>query len=212
MTSLHARKGVIHVSCETIGGPRLRSPGRKSGAAGHACGTGLASFRQEAIMKRAALLVWIAVSTACAAKASLATAVQVEQITTGWVDAGLVDGKHKIVPAATFTVKNVSDRKLGLVQLNAVFRQVDDPKEWSSAYVPKAATELPPGALTGPITVKGEKGYTGDDPPDIMLSNPKFVDAKVELFVRSGSAAWAKIAEYPIERKLIAPSASSGTD
>jgi hypothetical protein len=161
-------------------------------------------------MKRAWLLLWVAVSMACAAKANLATAVQVEQITTGWVDAGMVDGKHKVVPAATFTLRNISDQKLGLVQVNAVFRQIDDPKEWSSAYVPTAASELAPGASTGPIMVKGQKGYTSDDPADMIVSNPGFVDAKLELLVRSGSSGWTKIGDYPIERKLIVPSITSG--
>jgi hypothetical protein len=121
-------------------------------------------------MLRAALLaVSFAASTACAARADLATAAQVERITTGWMDAGVVDGKHKIVPAATFVLKNVSDSKLGIVQVNAVFRQMGDPKEWSSAYVPNAARELAPRASTGRIIVGGEKGYTSEDPAESML-------------------------------------------
>lgn len=161
-------------------------------------------------MKRAWLLLWVTVLMGCAEKADLATAIQVQHITTGWVDAGMVDGKHKIVPAATFALKNGSDQKLELMQVNAVFRQIDDPKEWSSAYVPKAASELTPGGSTGPITVKGQKGYTSDDPPDAILRNPQFVDAKVALFVRSGSSGWTTIGHYPIERKPIVPSNTSG--
>jgi hypothetical protein len=42
------------------------------------------------------------------------------------------------------------------------------------------------------------------------LSNPKFVDAKVELLVRSGSSGWTKIGDYPIEQKLIVPPITSG--
>jgi hypothetical protein len=133
-----------------------------------------------------------------------------KQLAHDWVDAGVVDGKHKIVPAATFTLKNGSDHELGLIQVNAVFRQIDDPKEWSSAYVPEATSELTAGASTGAITVKRSKGYTSDDPPDAMLSNPKFVDAKVELLVRSGSSGWTKIGDYPIEQKLIVPPITSG--
>ena len=92
-------------------------------------------------MKQAFLLFWIAVSAACTANANLATAIQVERITTGWDDAGGADGKHKIVPAATFVLKNVSDQRLRSFQVNAVFQQVNDPKEWSSAYVANAASE-----------------------------------------------------------------------
>lgn len=156
-------------------------------------------------MTRAVLLLSIALCAGCAAKATLATAVQVERITTGWVDAGFDSGKHKIVPAATFVLRNVSDQKLGSLQVNAVFRQGDDPKEWSSAYVPNAARELAPGASTRVITLKGDKGYTSEDTAEMMLSNAKFVDAKLELFARSGSSTWAKLGDYAIDRKLIVP-------
>jgi hypothetical protein len=36
-----------------------------------------------------------------------------------------------------------------------------------------------------------------------MLENRLFVDAKVEIFAKHGSRQWVKIAEYPIERRLI---------
>jgi hypothetical protein len=36
-----------------------------------------------------------------------------------------------------------------------------------------------------------------------MLQNREFVDAKVEIFLRQGSQVWAKLAEFPIERKLL---------
>lgn len=50
-------------------------------------GTTFASFQQEAIMLRAALLaVAFAATTACAAKADLATATQVERVMTGWME------------------------------------------------------------------------------------------------------------------------------
>jgi hypothetical protein len=36
-----------------------------------------------------------------------------------------------------------------------------------------------------------------------MLSNANFVDARLELFVRSGSSAWTKLGDYPIGRRLM---------
>jgi hypothetical protein len=154
-------------------------------------------------MKRTLLLLSIAFAISCGEKVDLQRALQVENLSTGWIDAGIVGGQHKIVPAATFTLKNVSDRKLGLVQVNAVFRQVNDPAEWSSAFVPAAANELPPGASTTTLVVKGEKGYTSGDPPDVMLRNTQFVDAKVEIYVKSGGSNWIKLGEYPIPRQLL---------
>jgi hypothetical protein len=154
-------------------------------------------------MKRTLLLLAIAFAISCGAKAELNKALEADQMSTGWADAGVVNGQHKIVPAATFVLKNVSNQKLGLVQLNAVFRQVNDPADWSSAFVPTVANELPPSASTPKIVVKGEKGYMSADPPDAMLKNTQFVDAKVEIYVRSGSSAWIKLVESPITRQLL---------
>ena len=51
-------------------------------------------------MTRASLLLLsIAAAVGCSARADLATAVEVERLTAGWVDVGIVDGQHKIVPA-----------------------------------------------------------------------------------------------------------------
>jgi hypothetical protein len=154
-------------------------------------------------MKRTLLVLSIAVAISCGSNVDLQKALRVERLSTGWIDAGVVNGQHKIVPAATFTLKNVSNQKRGLVQVNAVFRQVNDSAEWSSAFVPAAANELPPGASSATIVVKGEKGYTGADPPDVMLKNAQFVDAKVEIYVKSGSSMWTKLVESPIARQLL---------
>jgi hypothetical protein len=36
-----------------------------------------------------------------------------------------------------------------------------------------------------------------------MLQNREFVDAKVDIFLKSGSRTWAKLGEYPIQRQLM---------
>jgi hypothetical protein len=154
-------------------------------------------------MERTLLLLSIGFAISCGPKIDLAKALQVEHLSTGWLDAGIVDGQHKIVPAAAFTLKNVSDRKLGLVQVNAVFRQVTDPAEWSSAFIPAAASELAPGASTPMIVVKGDKGYTSGDPPEAMLKNTQLVDAKVEIYGKSGPTGWIKLGDFPIARQLV---------
>ena len=62
--------------------------------------------------------------------------VRVEAVSTGWVDAGVVDGKeHELVPAVSFTLKNVSDQKLPALQVNAVFRRVErGPEGWGDGF------------------------------------------------------------------------------
>jgi hypothetical protein len=157
--------------------------------------------------RRIALILPLLLSAACGSTVDLARAVAPESVTTGWADGGHVAGKNKIVPTVTFKLKNVSDTDLRVVQVNAVFRRVNDPAEWSTGYVPEAAHELPPGAETPPRTVTGQQGYTGTDDPDALLKNSHFVDAKADLFVKSGSSNWTRIGEFPIARQLVSPPA-----
>src|SRR5438067_9792740 len=130
--------------------------------------------------------ILIATALACAAcgpHVDLATALAPQSVTTGWADAGTVAGKNKIVPVVSFRLKNVSDRELAAVQVNAVFRRINDPGEWSSGFLPNVAKEIPAGTETAVRTVAGQQGYTGTDDHDAMLHNSHFVDAKAELFV-----------------------------
>ena len=154
-------------------------------------------------MTRALAIVSLFFAAACGPTVDLAKAVAPESVTTGWADGGGVAGKNKIVPAVSFRLKNVSDRTLGPLQVNAVFRRVNDPAEWSSGYLANAASELPPGGETSMLTIMGPQGYTGTDDREAMLRNSQFVDAKVELYVKSGSSNWTRIGEYPVARELL---------
>jgi hypothetical protein len=154
-------------------------------------------------MKRLLLLMAALSAAACRPQIDLAKAVAPEAVTTGWADGGVVAGKNKIVPAVSFRLKNVSDHKLGPVQVNAVFRRGHDPAEWCSGYLPNAASELPSGTETGERTVAGQQGYTGTDDREALLRNSHFVDATAALFVKSGSSQWTRIGEFPIARQLL---------
>ena len=79
-------------------------------------------------------------ATACGHDIDLATSLQVDAVTTGWFDAGIIEGKKKLVPAVSFTLKNASDQKLRVLQVNASFRRVGDPDEWGSAYLTAAGS------------------------------------------------------------------------
>jgi hypothetical protein len=157
-------------------------------------------------MKRALLLCLpVLCIAACGPKIDLAKGVAVESVSTGWADGGMVAGKNRVVPALSFKLKNVSDQHLGTLQVNAVFRRVDDPGEWSTGFLAAAANRLAPGTETGTLTVMGQQGYTGIDDREALLRNSHFVDAKVDLFAKSGSGGWTRIGEYPIARQLTAP-------
>ena len=144
-------------------------------------------------------------SFACETAIDPAAGLQLESVSTGWRWVGVVDGMNKLVPSVSFKLKNVSDRPLPSLQVNAVFRRVGEDGEWGSAFVTAAGTDgLAPGAATD-VSVKSHLGYTGTDSRAEMLRNTYFVDAKVDVFAKYGSTQWMRIGEYAIDRQLIEP-------
>jgi len=151
------------------------------------------------------LLAIVAVSGGCGPAVDVTKDVHLEAVSTGWVSAGVVDGKNKLVPLVRFTLKNASDRKLPALQVNAVFRRVNETNGWGDGFRSVAGSDgLAPGAATPGLTIEAQLGYTGFDPADSLLRNSQFVDAKVDVFAKYGSNAWARLGEYPVARQLVA--------
>jgi hypothetical protein len=156
-------------------------------------------------MRRLLILASLAFSVGCGPTIDVTQGLEVTLVTSGWYDAGIVNGQNKLVPTVTFKVKNVANQTLSSVQINALFRRVTEKDEWGSGFVTAAGSSgLTPGAETQPLTIRSPLGYTGSDQSrQEMLSNSHFVDAKVELFAKYGSTQWKRVAEYPIKRQLI---------
>jgi hypothetical protein len=158
-------------------------------------------------MMRASLWVILlaAVATAsCGPTVDLTKGLQVVDASTGWWDAGIVNGQNKLVPSVTFKFKNVSDQTLDILQANVVFRRVTEDKEWGSSFVKIAGSEgLAPGATSASQTVRSQLGYTGSEPRQQMLSNTQFVDAKIQIFAKYENTQWQKVGEYSVPRTLI---------
>lgn len=130
--------------------------------------------------------------------------LRLTDVTTGWYDAGIVDGQNKLVPTVSFRIENVSEEPIDDVQINAIFRRVNEAEAWGDRLVRGIGDEgLEPGATGGMLVVRSERGYTGIESRQQMLRNSNFVDAKVELFGKHGSRTWVKMGEFPIERELI---------
>jgi hypothetical protein len=159
------------------------------------------------MMRRHAVLLLLILASAAGRSrgADLATAAKINEVTTGWFDAGVTDdGKNKLVPSVSFRINNAGQATLGSTQLNLIFKRVTDTEEWTTSFVRGVGTEgLAPGAATPPIVVRAQQGYTGTQARLTMLQNAQFVDFKVEIFGKHASATWVKLGEYKIERQLL---------
>ncbi|RPJ80995.1 MAG: hypothetical protein EHM13_11190 [Acidobacteria bacterium] len=136
----------------------------------------------------------------------LAKALQVTEITTGWFDAGIVEGqKNKLVPSISFRLKNADEGRITSVQMIAKFSRVGETEEWGSPpYIRAVGPDgLQPGGATNPIVLRSDRGYTGEQPRAQMLRNKEFVDARVELYAKHRANTWIKLGEYKVDRQLL---------
>src|SRR5687768_8756087 len=110
----------------------------------------------------------LAGATACGAEPDAKQALAVTDVVTGWLDKGLVDGQNKLVPTISVKIKNGADKPLSYLQLNAVFRIVDDPEELGSKVVRATDGSLAPGQSLGPFNLSSDLGYASPAPQTQM--------------------------------------------
>ena len=146
-----------------------------------------------------------ALSVSCGASEAAVAALEPVDVVTGWFDYGILEGgKNKLVPSVTMKLRNKGGEPIRSVQINAIFRRVNEPEMWGEYFgwaVPREP--LPAGASTNTLVMRSTLGYTGEQPRMQMLQNREFIDAKVEIYLKQGSKVWAKLAEYPIQRQLL---------
>ena len=151
----------------------------------------------------------VALAIACVGcgrpRVDLKTNLQVVDVSTGWADAGLINGQNKLVPTVSFKLKNTSDRTLDSLQANVVFRRLSDETEWGSLWLRVTGSEgLAPNAASKTLTASSQHGYTGTEPRQQMLQNSLFVDGRVQLFAKYNNTQWTPIGEFPVTRQLLA--------
>jgi len=151
------------------------------------------------------LCVLLIVSMGCNRGIDPIAVLEAHDIITGWYDAGIVEGgKNKLVPSISLKLRNKSAEPVRSIQINAIFKRVNEPEMWGEHYGWAVQREpLPAGGSTKELVLRSGLGYTGEQPRMQMLQNREFVDAKVEIFLRQGSRVWAKLAEFQIDRQLL---------
>ena len=159
----------------------------------------------RSIFVRASVAVLLLAAIGCGKPVDLGKNLQVVDVSTGWSDVGITeDGQNKLVPMVQFKLKNNSDQSLPVLQVNAMFRPLKEDKEWGSRFQGVTGSEgLAAGATTPVLTLRSDRGAKGTDPRATILKSVYFVDARVQISAKYGSAAWVKMAEYPVTRQLV---------
>src|SRR6476469_64414 len=81
------------------------------------------------------LLAGALLLAACGRPVDLKQSLQVTDVTGGYHDAGIVDGKNKLVPSVTFRLKKSTDDSLRPLSVNVVFKKL-----------PRPGVAVPPGS------------------------------------------------------------------
>jgi hypothetical protein len=149
----------------------------------------------------------------CSKPVDLKQELHVTDLSGGYRDAGIVEGRNKIVPAVTFRIRKSTDDSLRPLSVNIVFKQL-----------PKPGTTVPPGQpgendfdevfkqsvpfngnQTDLLTVRASAGYTGDPPQSRadLFKHSQFQDMRVHLFAKHSSSQWVEIAQFDLPRQLL---------
>lgn len=156
-------------------------------------------------MRQLGLLFLLALVSACGPSVDPITLLEPVDVVTGWYDEGVVGGMNKLVPSVTLKFRNKSPNPVSSIQVNAIFRRVGEQEMWGEHFgwaVPRTPP-LASGAETSVLVMRSALGYTGEQARMQMLQNHEFIDAKVDIFLKTGSRVWSKLGEYPIQRQLL---------
>jgi len=158
--------------------------------------------RKGPVPRLSVLALGVVCLTSCAGSVDVKTALQVTDVSTGWFDAGVVDGKNKLVPSVTFRLKNGSDRDLSAIALNVMFKFADNDDVHDEVFKQRVVLE---NKQTELITVRSQVGFTGEPPQTRleMLQNRSFRDQDAVILVRQGAAQWITLHRVRVERKLL---------
>jgi len=149
----------------------------------------------------------------CGTPVDLKQALQVVDISGGYHDAGVVEGRNKIVPSITFRLKKSTEDSLRPLSVNIVFKQLPKPgtavapgqpaeNDWDEVF--KQSVPFT-GNQTDLLTVRASAGYTGDPPQSRadILKHSQFQDVRVHIFAKHSSSQWVEIAQYDLPRQLL---------
>lgn len=144
------------------------------------------------------------VLAACTPAVDLKQALQITDESSGWYDAGVVDGKNKLVPSVTFRLRKAGDAPVRSVSINALFRARDGAESSLDNDVFVQTVDLE-GAQSAPIVIRSENGYTADPPQSRadMLKHTQFRDMYVQVYVKQGASQWVELGRIDVRRMLI---------
>ena len=146
----------------------------------------------------------LVLSASCTKPVDVRQTLEMTDISSGWFDVGVVNGRNKIVPSATFKLRKKGPADFERLSINALFRAVDGKESDLDNDVFVQRVDFT-SSETAPIRIRAENGYTADPPQSRadMLKHSQFRDMRVQILVKVGSSQWADVGWIDIKRQLL---------
>jgi hypothetical protein len=165
-------------------------------------------------MRTVAPILCVALLVAgCGKPVDLKQTLHLSDLVTGYTDAGIVDGRNKIVPTISFRLTKSVDDSLRPLSVNVAFKKLPakgvhpapgEPAEedWDEVFTQSVPFQ---GNQTAVLTYQSHAGFTGDPPQSRadILTNSHFQDVRVHVFAKHSSSQWTEIGVYDIPRQLL---------
>jgi hypothetical protein len=159
-------------------------------------------------------VVLAVLATGCSRPVDLKQALQLTDLSGGYRDAGIVDGKNKLIPSMTFRLKKSTDDSIRPLSLNVVFKKLPlaggaaapgppAEEDWDETFVQNVPFD---GNQTALLTIQPKAGYTGDPPQSRaeILKHSRFQDVRVHIFAKHSSSQWVEIGTFDLPRQVLA--------
>jgi len=150
----------------------------------------------------------VAGTPACTREVDFKQALEITDVSGGWYDWGIVDGKNKLVPSMTFRIRKRPDANLRSITINVHFKKIVSPdrkteEEMDEVFLQRV--DFSEGNQTPIMTVRPEHGYTGDAPQTRaqMLEHSQFQDVRTRIFAKQSSTTWVELTTFEVPRVLL---------
>lgn len=134
----------------------------------------------------------------------LEQSIEITDINTNWVEKYYQPWPPKLtlVPAISFKIKNISDKPLKYINVNANFRFRDDYENLGDSFLAAIRGKaIPPGENSDEITLKSNYGVEGSN-LEHFRNNPQWKVVLCKLFVKSRGSAFILMGEYTIAKEI----------
>ena len=160
----------------------------------------------RAVVARSVIVLAALTAAGCGKPVDLKQTLTITVVSAGYFDAGIVDGRNKLLPSVTLKLNKSTNDDVRPLSLNVAFKRLSGPggaeEDFDESFIQGVTFN---GNETAPITVRPTAGYTGDPPQSRadMLKNSQFRDIRVHVFAKHGSGQWVEIGAIDLPRQLI---------